>query len=114
MGEKIIAYCGGVCTDCPAYVATQADDREALEKVAAEWREQYDPNLTVEPVMCDGCLGTGRLGGYCGECPVRACAAARNAANCAHCADYACEVLEGFFGNAPHLRDALDEIRRSI
>ncbi len=59
MGEKIIAYCGGVCTDCPAYVATQTDDREALEKVAAEWREQYDPNLPSSPLCVMVVLGPG-------------------------------------------------------
>jgi len=25
--DKIIAYCGLVCSDCPAYIATQAGDR---------------------------------------------------------------------------------------
>ena len=29
--DKIVAYCGLECTGCPAYVATQADDRAALE-----------------------------------------------------------------------------------
>lgn len=28
--ERIIAYCGLVCTDCQAYVATQTNDPEAL------------------------------------------------------------------------------------
>ena len=36
--DKIIAYCGLVCSDCSAYVATQANDQEALERVAAQWR----------------------------------------------------------------------------
>jgi hypothetical protein len=34
--DKIIAYCGLVCADCPAYIATPANDREALERVAAQ------------------------------------------------------------------------------
>ena len=32
---EMIAYCGLVCTACPAYIATQANDRAALEQVAA-------------------------------------------------------------------------------
>jgi hypothetical protein len=40
MDDRIIAYCGLVCTDCPAYIATQADDRVALERVAAQRTEQ--------------------------------------------------------------------------
>lgn len=30
--ERIVAYCGLVCTECPAHIATQADDRAALER----------------------------------------------------------------------------------
>ena len=111
--DRIIAYCGLVCTDCPAYVATQADDRAALEQVAAQWREEYNaPQLTVESVICDGCLtDEGRKCGHCAECEIRACGVARGVANCAHCADYACDKLEGFFGFVPDARRVLDEIR---
>ena len=28
--DKMIAYCGLVCTDCEAYIATQANDLAAL------------------------------------------------------------------------------------
>jgi hypothetical protein len=118
--DKIVAYCGLVCTDCPAYVATQADDRAALERVAAQWREEYNaPHITVESVICDGCLtDDGRKCSHCAECDIRACGVARGVANCAHCADYArqggCEKLEGFFGFVPDARAVLDEIRRSL
>lgn len=44
--NQMIAYCGLVCTDCAAYKATQANDQAALEKVAAEWREQFNPGIT--------------------------------------------------------------------
>ena len=114
--DKIIAYCGLVCTDCEAYLATQTNDRAALEKMAARAREEYNvPDATVETVMCDGCLGSdGRKIGYCFQCKIRACGVERGVANCAHCADYACDKLEGFFGHAPHARPVLDEIRRGL
>jgi hypothetical protein len=114
--DKMIAYCGLVCTDCPAYVATQADDRSALERVAAQWREEFDaPNITAGWVICDGCLGTaGHKCGHCSECDIRACAMALNVANCAHCADYACDRLEGFFGFVPDARTLLDGIRADL
>ena len=65
--ERIVAYCGLICTECPAYLATKADDREAVEKVAAQWREDYNaPNITAEYVYCEGCLGEG--GRKCGHC----------------------------------------------
>jgi hypothetical protein len=115
--DKIVAYCGLVCTGCPAYVATQADDRAALEKVAAEWRQALNsPEITADSIICDGCLATngGRLSGYCSTCQIRACAMERDVVNCAHCADYACEKLEGFFSHAPDAKATLDGLRAAL
>jgi len=114
--DKMIAYCGLVCTDCEAYVATQANDLAALERMAARAREQFNnPNLTVESAMCDGRLSNSeRLCGYCFECQVRACGMERGVVNCAQCDDYACEKIEGFFGMAPHARTTLDGIRADL
>jgi len=114
--DKIIAYCGLTCTECEAYLATQANDRAALERVAAKWREEYhNPNVTVEYVICDGCLaGDGRLGGHCPDCDIRVCAVARGVTNCAHCDAYGCDRLEGFFSFVPTARAALDAIRLGL
>jgi hypothetical protein len=114
--NKIIAYCGLVCTDCPAYIATQADDHGALERVAAQWREEYNsPEITVESVICGGCVTDDeRKCGHWAECEIRACGMARGVVNCAHCADYGCEKIEGFFGMVPDARTVLDEVRRSL
>lgn len=114
--DKIIAYCGLVCTNCPAYVATQADDRPALERVAAQWREDYSaPDITAESIICDGCLAhDGRHCSHCFECEIRACGVARDVANCAHCPEYACEKLEGFFGFATEARATLDGIHAGL
>ena len=114
--DKMIAYCGLVCTDCSAYVATQADDRAELEKVAAQWRKEYNsPDITVESVICDGCLGSeGRHCSHCAECDIRACGIARGVANCAHCPDYACEKMVRFFGFVPDAKVVLDQIRDAL
>ena len=57
--DTMIAYCGLTCTECPGYIATQANDRAELERVAAMWRKEFDaPEITVESVICDGCVVT--------------------------------------------------------
>ncbi|MCK4450756.1 MAG: DUF3795 domain-containing protein [Anaerolineae bacterium] len=114
--DKMIAYCGLVCTDCEAYIATQANDLAALEQMAVKAREEFNmPDLTVESAMCDGCLSNSeRLCGYCFECQVRACGVERGVVNCAHCDDYACEKLAGFFGFVPDARATLDGIRQGL
>ena len=111
--DRIIAFCGLVCSECPAYVATQADDLAAKERVAAQWREKSNnPSIDVIAVTCDSCLAfDGRLGADCYECDIRACGVARGVANCGRCPDYACDKLERFFGSVPAARAALDEIR---
>ncbi len=111
--DKIIAYCGLNCTECPAYVATQAKDQKALDKIVEQWRTEYHaPNITVESVMCDGCLTGSRKCAHCFECEVRACGIERGVVNCAACPDYACAKLEAFFKMAPHARKNLEDIRK--
>ena len=114
--NRMVAICGLICTECPAYIATQADDLAAKERVAAEWREAFGlPEIDIGFVTCDGCLSVdGRLGGYTGQCPVRACGLERRVVNCAHCPDYACQKLEAFFADVPSARTALEEIRSSL
>lgn len=113
--DKMIAICGLVCTDCPAYTATQANDRTALERVAAQWREQFNaPNITTDSILCDGCLDdVGRKCVHCSECEIRACGKERGVINCAYCDQYTCEKLEGFFGFSPEARAVLDGIRQA-
>ena len=116
MMNKIIAYCGLICSECEAYVATQGNDHVALEQVAAKWRQEHNaPELTVQSVICDGCLTRdGRRCSYCAECKICACAVERGVLNCAHCAEYACEELERFFGFVPVARTVLDGVRGSL
>jgi hypothetical protein len=111
----LIAYCGLDCAACEAYIATQADDLQAQERLLAKWRTEYNaPDMPLAAVVCDGCASTGRLGGYCAECEVRACAVEKGVATCAHCDEYACSKIQGFIDGAPQVKATLDEIRRGL
>jgi hypothetical protein len=72
---EIPAYCGLNCCDCPAYIATQANDEEALRQTAERLSKEMNLNITVEDCICDGCrpFEGARHGGYCAECPIRTC-----------------------------------------
>ncbi len=111
--KKMIAYCGLVCTDCEAYVATQKGDMGTLAKLAERAQKEFGLTVAPEANMCDGCLTTtGRQIPYCQTCAIRACGVERKVANCAHCADYPCETL------LPHASAAqkatLDAIRATL
>ncbi len=115
--NRLIAFCGLDCAQCEAYIATQANDNAAKERIAAKWRVQYNaPDLPIAAATCDGCVTVGgRAGGYCPQCPIRACGIARAVANCAHCADYdACDKLADWFKSVPTARVTLDGIRRAL
>ncbi len=110
---EMISYCGIDCSGCPAYRATQADDMEALAKVAKEWSKQFGMEIPPESIICDSCK-TGedaRRSGYCAICGVRACAIEKGVATCAHCGEYICETLQACPGFSSEGKANLDRIR---
>lgn len=106
----MISRCGLTCTECPAYLATQANDVAKAGEVAASWAKQFHIKVTVNDVWCDGCLVEGRKCAHCGECKIRACATERGLDNCGHCDDFACDELQGFFRMVPHAKATLENI----
>ena len=115
--DRIVAYCGIVCSACKGYVATQANDVAALEEAAAEAREKFGvADATAESVRCDGCLSEeGVKIGYCAECDIRACGVEHGVANCAHCDDYeTCGTLAGFLTQVTGAKETLDAIRAAL
>jgi hypothetical protein len=113
--DRMIAYCGLVCSECGAYIATKANDPAAIERTAAEWRQKHSPDITAADVWCDGCLSSGpRLCSHCGECRIRACAIGRGVVNCACCDDYGCEMITGFLDHVPQAKSVLEEIHAGL
>lgn len=115
MEERLLAFCGIDCKECPAYIATQQDDQEQLKKTAEGWSTP-ESKLTPEDIICDGCLfQEKRLASFTSECPVRSCAIEKHIENCGLCDDYPCGNLEKVwnFIKTPEAKERLDEIRRS-
>jgi hypothetical protein len=114
--QQIIAVCGLDCAACDAYIATQARDDAAKEKVAAKWRAEYNsPNIDAKSVTCDSCLAaSGVLCGHCSECAPRLCAVGRGLANCGLCPDYGCEKISGLIAFIPDAKVRLDSIHAAI
>jgi hypothetical protein len=115
--NQLIAFCGLDCAKCEAYIATEASDDAAKERIVAKWRTEFNsPDIPLAAATCDGCVTVGgRLGGYCLQCPIRACGIARQVANCAYCDEYnACGKLADFFKSVPDARARLDGIRLAV
>jgi len=113
--EKMIAFCGLVCTECRGFIATQNNDEEMLKRVAAQFNQELNVSFAPEDWLCDGCLALeGRLASYCRECKIKACGIENKVQNCAHCDDYPCGRLEEFFALVPYGKATLDGIRQSL
>ena len=112
--EKMIAFCGIICTECPAFLATQKDDNER-KKVAEMWSKQFKSEIKPEDINCDGCLTEdGRLFGFCRVCKIRECGMKKGVKNCAYCSDYPCEELNKFFNMSPDAKATLEKIRATM
>lgn len=112
MAKEIIAYCGLLCNECPAYIATQTDNKEMRIKTAKGWSTK-DHKVDADDIICDGCSGDGRLNVFCTDCEVRKCAIEKELDNCAHCNDYACEKLTRLWNiiSSPDAVERLEKIR---
>ena len=87
--DKMIAFCGLTCTECPAYIATRKDDDKERGKVAKVWSKEFN-------------------------CEIRKCGQEKEVKNCAYCDDYACEKLTKFFDMAPEAKTTLSEVRKNL
>ena len=115
--NRMVAYCGIVCSECPALLATQEDDDAKRKKVAEAWSKQFNVDIKPEQVNCDGCPPSEgkRVFFYCNICEIRKCGQEKRVENCAYCDEYACEKLTSFFTNmVPEAKTTLEEIRKSL
>jgi len=113
--DRIIAFCGLICTECRAFLATRSGDKNERAKIARLWSKHFRRKFEAEDVLCDGCPRTdGRRSGYCRDvCDIRPCAQGRGLKSCAYCESYECEKLQKFFRMAPKAKLVLDKIRKS-
>lgn len=113
--EKIVAFCGTVCTECPAFIATRNDDDDKRKETAKLWSKQYNADIKLEDINCEGCPSTiGKKFNYCNVCEIRKCGQDKNVKNCAYCSEYVCEKLNKFFEIAPEGKITLDEIKKGL
>ncbi len=113
--DNMIAFCGLVCHECPAFIATQTDDNKKRLKVASLWSKQFHTSFKPKDINCDGCQSdSGHLFGHCQICEIRKCGLEMMVTNCAYCHDYSCEKLNQFFKMVPDAKKRLDAIRSTL
>ena len=112
--EEMIAYCGLVCHECEAFLATKNDDDKKRIKVAKQWSKQHNTIFERQDINCDGCKSqTGRLFKFSRSCRVRQCAKEKDIETCGYCPEYPCEKLNPIFKAAPGVKERLDALKSS-
>ncbi|MBC8312921.1 MAG: DUF3795 domain-containing protein [Candidatus Cloacimonetes bacterium] len=110
--KKIIAFCGIICYECPAFIATKNDNDIERKKVAEQWSKEFNAEIKPEDINCNGCLSkTEPLFSHCKVCEIRFCGLEKGIKNCAYCDEFACEKLNKFFEFLPSAKIILKKIR---
>ncbi len=95
-GEKLVAVCGLYCGACPMYLATKQNSDEKFNALMKQFGAGPSA-LKKEDLLCDGCLGGGRLASFCRKCAMRDCAAGKqNVKRCSDCSEFACSRITNF------------------
>ena len=113
--EKMIGYCGIICSACPVLIATQKNDDAERKRVAEIFTKQYGKGYKPEDINCEGCTSdSSRIFSYCNVCEIRKCGREKYVKNCAYCPEYPCEKLSQLFSKYSKAEEILDEIRRGL
>ncbi len=110
--KKQMVYCGLVCAECSAYIATVNNDDKLRQATAERWAKQYNiPVMPASAVNCTGCDSKGVKMGHCTVCQIRTCAKEKGFKNCGYCLNYPCAQLEFVIKHYPVARERLDAIK---
>ncbi len=95
-GELLVAPCGLYCGACPMYLATQSQDWQKVEALFKQF-SAAKMELKKEDLLCDGCIGNGRVAAFCRKCGLRSCADSKeNVTRCSDCAEFPCTKITAF------------------
>jgi hypothetical protein len=111
--ERLIASCGIYCGACSMYIVTQSKDEAKIKALMKQYGKADAP---IEDMLCDGCLGGGRLAVHCRKCEYRDCASkkAPKSKVCSDCPDLACDRITKFNNDGiPHHAEALSNLRQA-
>jgi hypothetical protein len=110
--DEMVSFCGLLCNECGAFIATKNNDNEKRAEVAQLWSKQHNMEFKPEDINCDSCLSDGeRLFSHCKVCEIRKCGRQKGVVNCGYCDEYACEKLAQLFQMVPDAKKRLDQIR---
>ncbi|MBN1569890.1 MAG: DUF3795 domain-containing protein [Acidobacteria bacterium] len=112
-GELLVAPCGLYCGACPMYLASQEKDDQKLKAIMQQFGGGK-MQLKREDLLCDGCIGGGRVAAFCRKCEMRSCAEGKpNVTRCSDCSEFPCTRITSFNNDGmQHHSEVLSNLRR--
>jgi len=91
---KMMAACGVLCSDCPAFHGAEKGAQHQ-QKTAAAWHRIYGLNEPPGNISCGGCLGPdAELFHTSRSCEARRCCLRKGLDSCGQCPEIGCALLE--------------------
>lgn len=111
--ENLVAVCGLYCGACPMYIATQTNDEQKQSTLLKQF-SSGPMKLKIEDLLCDGCIGNGRVASFCRRCPIRTCPTDKqNVVRCSDCTDFPCSRITNFNNDGMlHHAEVLQNLRQ--
>lgn len=90
----LISICGNICSECPRYIATQADDFDKLIAIAELWYRLgfRDKIMNPEEMKCEGCYKEKLCAHDLNKCEYLG-----EKSNCGECNYFPCEKINAVF-----------------
>jgi hypothetical protein len=95
------------------YLGTQENNQQRLDSLIKQF-PGGKMSLKLEDVLCDGCIGGGRVATFCRRCAIRSCAEGKSGVTrCSDCADFPCNRITNFNNDGMvHHSEVLENLRR--
>lgn len=99
---EIISLCGDLCSECPRYIATQANDYVRLKEIATLWfRLGFRSEIvSEEEIKCYGCSKTKPC-----SYNINTCEHIRDLNNCGECNLYPCQKINLVFDKTEKVKE---------
>ncbi|MCL2877889.1 MAG: DUF3795 domain-containing protein, partial [Acidobacteria bacterium] len=111
--ENLVASCGLYCGACPMYLATQENNEQRMASIQKQFGSG-SMKMSQEDLLCDGCLGGGRLASFCRKCAIRESAISKTGTRrCTDCTEFACNRITDFNNDGMlHHAEVLENLRQ--
>ena len=111
--ENLVAVCGLDCGARPMYIATQTNDEEKQKALLKQF-SSGPVKLKMEDLLCDGCIGNGRVASFCRDCDMRKCPDDKqDVVRCSDCSDFPCSRIINFNNDGmPHHGEVLNNLKQ--